>query len=724
MELFCGKKRWTVPEYSTAEIQRICLETGVSKTAAKLLIKLGITERQEIFKFLSKGNYDRIYDPFLLNDMDKAVERIWRAVNGGEKICIYGDYDVDGITSTAVLYNYLSSKDANVVYYIPKRLTEGYGMNTCAVDRLSNDGVGLIVTVDNGITANAEIDHARSLGIDVVVTDHHECHGELPDCCAVVNPKRPDSTYPFRGLAGVGVAFKLVCALEFKLIEDKYKEVFKGEGVQSDDNIPYMDELEFDAFSRKYIDLAALGTVADVMPLCDENREIVSRGLRNLCEESSLGVTALIAEASGAKSRGYDKNVTTSRIGFLVAPRLNAAGRIGDVNKALEILISPSFAKCLQIADELCRMNRERQNIENEILDEAIEIIERDRMCDTDRVLVLSGEKWHHGVVGIVSSRITEKYGLPSILICNENGVGKGSARSIKGFNINEAIHECRDLLIRHGGHELAAGLTIEMQNIEEFRRRINEVAEARIEECFEDTAVEADALLEGKNITLELCEEILLFEPFGAENPTPVFCMKDVYVKDIISLGQNKHTKLMLEKDGHTFEGLLFGLCPDDFLAPADARIDILFNLDINEFRGVKSPQLIIRDVAPCNEDIVYAEGSVQLADKVLLGDAPKHVPPIEKFRTVYKYLRNHETHLSGEFNGVLLARKISEEVNERIHPFEFLIIARILASVGLCELQEVGQAVMKIRLIKQTGKVDLEGSELLKRAKGIKED
>lgn len=700
MELFCSKKKWIVNDYPYEEIQRLCRKTGLTKVGARLLLKRGLSDETEALRFLTVSDTGLLYDPMLLKDMDRAVERINSAIEEGQSICIYGDYDVDGITATAVLYKYLSARNANVRYYIPKRLTEGYGMNCNAVKELADSGVNLIVTVDNGITANDEINYARTLGVDVVVTDHHECREEIPECCAVVNPQRPDCNYPFKGLAGVGVAFKLVCALEGSF-----------------------QNRDFTAFADKYIDLTALGTISDVMPLIDENRAIVARGLKCFANGSNFGISALIAEANGigTKRRYTDKNITSTTVGFLVAPRLNAAGRIGDVNTAVEILISRDFENCLNLADELCRKNRERQAIENGIFECAVRLVEEQVDLKKDKVIVLACEGWHHGVVGIVASRITEKYSLPSILISCENGIGKGSARSIKGFNINQAIHDCRELLIRHGGHELAAGLTLELDKIDAFREKINEIAKTRITEDILEGSIEVDAELTGEDISLEVCEELLQFEPFGSQNPTPVFCMRDAVVRDIISLGQNKHTKLILEQDGYAFEALLFGVCPDNFLLMPNRNMDLLFNLDINEFRGEKTPQLIVREIALCNDDSLIAKEAEEICRDILAGNRPADFPSLEKFRIAYKYLRDNEALLSGNVNVMLLSIKLSFALRYKIYPVELAVILKVLENAGLCEIRDLGELVMHIRLLKTEGKTDLEANSLYRKAKGI---
>lgn len=694
MDLFCSKKRWLIPEPDYDKVRGLCNELKISRVLACILVKRGIETPSDARWFMNSEDL-YLYDPFKLNDMDKAVERIKLAMDSGEKICIYGDYDVDGITATAVMYNYFISHGCDVMYYIPQRLTEGYGMNMTAVDYLNSEGVKLIVTVDNGITANAEIEYAASLGIDVVVTDHHECRTEIPRCCAVVNPKRPDNTYPFSGLAGVGVAFKVVCALE---------------GENADDE-----------FIDRYAGLASLGTVADVMPLKDENRQLVARGLSCIGKGGNIGINTLIDTALMEKNKGHEKKVTTSTVGFLIAPRLNAVGRIGNVERAIELLTCRDYKTCFGIANELCAKNKERQSIENRIYTEAVEIIEKEHDFENDKIIVACSDGWHHGVVGIVASRITEKYGIPSVLICREGDIGKGSARSIKGFNINEAIHTCNDILVRHGGHELAAGLTLDLDNIEDFRTRINDFARDRITEELIEGVTEIDAELDGNDISLEICEEICRLEPFGASNPTPVLYMRDVCIKGVIALGQNKHTKLILEKDGNEFEGLIFGFPGGSFTVPASGLADILFNLDINDFRGERTPQLIIKDVRLCRKDAEKSAAYAGVMYNILDGRNVGFVPDIDVCRTVYKYLRSNPERISGAVNLYLFADVISAETGLSLSCPVLGVILEIFAEMKLVHLIKTSDLIMRIEMIAPCGKVDIESSLVLRRARNI---
>ncbi|MBP3369173.1 MAG: single-stranded-DNA-specific exonuclease RecJ, partial [Clostridia bacterium] len=461
-----------------AAVRQMAQELGRSELFSVLLYNRGYRTAEDAFRFLRFEEAD-LHDPFLLADMDKAVERVLRAVETGEKICIYGDYDVDGVTSVSILYLYLGSLGANVTMKIPKREGEGYGVSCNAIEALAQEGVKLIITVDTGITAGAEVEYAKTLGVDFVVTDHHECRIELPDACAVVNPHRPDCTYPFKELAGVGVVFKLVCACQITRCRQNGSSVIDG----------------IRKVCTDYADLTALGTIADVMPIVDENRLIVSMGLKIMEDRPRPGLAALIDAASSKKSGEESprkRKITSGFIGFGIAPRINAAGRISDAAIAVRTLLAPKGKEAEDYAEELCAINRQRQIEENRIAEKAYEMIEDIADLDSNPVIVLDSNEWQQGIIGIVSSKITERYGLPSILVSFYGSVGfaecdfddgKGSGRSIKGLNLVEALGYCDDLLVKYGGHELAAGLTVKRGNLDEFRERINAYAREHLDD-------------------------------------------------------------------------------------------------------------------------------------------------------------------------------------------------------------------------------------------------
>lgn len=573
--------KWNVLTQDVGQVNRLCKELSVPAVCARLLINRGYSIPADAANFLNKSDA-MLYDPFLLADMKKAIERIEHALEKQEKITIYGDYDVDGVTSVSILYMYLSGRGADIDYYIPTRDNEGYGLNTAAFDTIKANGTKLVITVDTGITAIDEIDYANSIGLDIVVTDHHQCRSELPRAIAVVNPKRPDCPYPFKELSGVGVVFKTICALELS-------DVNGGEY-----NLYTIKDM-----CKRYIDLVTIGTIADVMPLTGENRIIVSMGLSILAHTKQIGINALFRAA------GIDgtKKITSSVIGFTIAPRINAAGRIGNASRAVQLFLADSTALADVIAEELCNTNRERQSLENEIYTDAVEQLEKNHDLHKESAIVLSSDTWHHGVIGIVASRLTERYNLPSVLISfeksgGEENVGKGSGRGVKGLNLVKALASCEDLLAKYGGHELAAGLSIERENLDEFRKRLNEYVKENMDTEAADAKTPVDARIYPEDISEESIERISLLEPFGAGNPTPTFVMRDCIITSINLLSFGKHSKFTVVCDGEAFTALFFGTnIQHEGFAVGD-EVDIMFSMDINEFRGLKTVQLVVRDM------------------------------------------------------------------------------------------------------------------------------
>ncbi len=579
-------------------VSQLCAALNISPVTARLLCNRGYTTPETAKLFMSCGA-GAWHDPYLMKDMDAAVARVRSAVENGEKIAIYGDYDVDGVTSVTSLYLYLTSIGANVINYIPSRQKEGYGMSLPVMDQLVKAGVKLIVTVDTGITANREIAYARELGMETVVTDHHECHAELPACCAVINPHRPDCPYPFKELAGVGVVFKFICAYEA-------------------DRLGLTCEQALAAVEDRFIDLVAIGTVADVMPLADENRYIVAKGLAILDHTDRPGLSALLEAISGngtvrsssAVGTKPRRRVNAGLVGFGIAPRINAAGRISHAMKAVDLLLSRSEKEAIPLAEELCRINAQRQAEENRIAEQAYCQIEA-QMKNSEtppRILVLEDDGWLQGIVGIVASRITEKFGLPSILISydgsvkeeipTEDDVGKGSGRSVKGLNLVDALADSRELLMRFGGHELAAGLTLRRGNVAAFRQKINEYAAGHLTDDMTALRYEVECEVSMEELTMSLAEEIETLEPYGVSNPLPMFLMQDVTVQKIIPLGNGKHTKLVLFSNGYMMQAVWFGTPPSAISLSVGDRADVLFQININDYQGVRSVQMILQDI------------------------------------------------------------------------------------------------------------------------------
>lgn len=593
------KKQWSLRkmDFDPSVVDFAIDKFKLSRVAASLVCDRAGNSNQAVSDFICCDACEPI-DPMKLKDMDKAVARIIKAIESGDEVvAIYGDYDVDGVTSVSMMYLYLTSLGLRTGYYIPSRNDEGYGVNREAIRKLHSKGVTLIITVDTGITAIEEIEYAKRLGIDIIVTDHHECRPILPDAVAVVDPHRSDCNFPFKELAGVGVAYKLICAVEVARCAVTGKTEYEAQ----------RDVL------LKYGDLVAIGTVADVMPIIGENRAIVSMGLKIIDARPRLGIEALIDAASGKSAYGAQKkDITATYIGFTIAPRLNAAGRMGNAAVAVELLLADNKETAANIATELCETNRLRQTEENKIVDSALEKIEEewDLHLKGNGVVVLDGEDWQHGVIGIVASRVTERYGLPSILISFEGCVpafsepspidlGKGSGRSIKGFNLVAALSECSDLLEKYGGHELAAGLSLRRGNLDEFRKRINEYAKPILDNLERVQVIEADMEVSTDDLSIEFAKEVTqIIEPCGPMNSTPSFIMKDVVVNSVRGIGAGKHIKLTFESGKRKFTGLWFGVSEAETCFKSGDLVDILFTVGINTFNGNTELQLIITDM------------------------------------------------------------------------------------------------------------------------------
>jgi len=696
-------------------IQAMASELGVSEWLAILLYNRGYHTAKEAERFL-KLEQDNFHDPYLLADMDKAVARIFRAIEKHEKIYIYGDYDVDGVTSVTALYLYLRNLGGDVGIKIPKREGEGYGVSCTAIDTLAAEGTTLIVTVDTGITANAEVIYAKELGVDFVITDHHECRAELPEACAVVNPHRPDCPYPFKELAGVGVVFKLLCACEIQRCRE--------------DERPILDGIRY--ICQNYADLTAIGTIADVMPVVDENRMIVSLGLKMMEHTSRQGLRALLEASSRRGSEEAPKKITSGMIGFGVAPRINAAGRIGDAATAVHLLLEEDEMRAKEAAEELCEINRRRQTEENEIAVEAYKKIEDSFDAENDLVIVLDSNHWHQGIIGIVASRITEKYGLPSILISfdplteedHPMDDGKGSGRSIKGMNLVEALNYCDELLLKYGGHELAAGLTIKRANLEEFRRKINEYAKNHLSDDVFHICIDADFSIRMKNVTMNLAKEILLLEPFGAGNAAPVFMMRDVTVKKITSIGAGKHSRLLLEQDGICMTALYFGVPIEELGFTLGDVIDVLFHVDINDYKNVQSVQMILQDarIAERYSDEFDRQKKryAEIFDGADFSVSEEIFPMREDFARVYKILRRESRAGNCFLNMKDMLRLINAVPGEApMNYVKLKYILRVFHELKLCEVEEIQPDLYQFRIFFNASKTNIEKSSILKKLK-----
>ncbi len=559
------KKKWILKEFDKARVVEISKNFNISPLTAIILYNRGIREDGQIKDFLAR-DLSGMHDPFLMKDMDKAVERILLAKKNNEKITIYGDYDVDGITSIAILYKYLKNMGLEVGFYVPDRMVEGYGVNKDALDKIKADGTAVIITVDTGITAIEEADYAKSIGIDFIITDHHECKESIPDVYAAIDPKRKDCEYPFKSLAGVGVVFKLIQALD------------SSEPIEN-----LMDE---------YADLMCLGTVADISPLIDENRVIVTEGLKRFKTTKNIGLKALIDVSTNGKA------ITTSTIGYTIAPRINASGRLGCASTSVELFLTEDEEEAAKLADSLCHENTLRQQTEQKMFKEALEYIEQHPGIKDDDILVIPHENWHHGIVGIVSSKITEKYYKPSILFAVDGDSAKGSGRSIAGFNLFGALENCSGLLEKFGGHELAAGLTIKAENIEDFRKKINEYAKGRIEDMTLVPTISLAAQIKVPYITIDTVHDINKLQPFGVNNPTPSFSVRNIKIHRISVMSEGKHLRMTLYKDGKYLDTVGFGMGDYYSMFREGDYIDVAFALDINDYKGFQNVQLILKDM------------------------------------------------------------------------------------------------------------------------------
>lgn len=714
------EKNWLIksidsPEYNSAT-SRIASELGINPTVAKLLYNRGYTDTASAKAFIYMES-EMLLDPFKMKDIDRGIDGIAAAIKRGEKITVYGDYDVDGVTSVCTLYLYLKSVGANVDYYIPNRSGEGYGVSTQAIDAIKENGSTIIVTVDTGTTAVEEVEYAKSIGVSFIITDHHECRSDLPDALAVINPHRPDCPYPFKELAGVGVVFKFICAYEEKIQGRTRIEAAKR------------------IFSL-YADLVAIGTIADVMPIKEENRIIVRYGLAMIENTKRIGLAALIEAASGKNEaqRSYQKKkktkITSGYIGYTIAPRINAAGRIKAASLAVELFLSSDPKRAKEIAEELCDTNKERQAEENKIMQEAYAKIEQYDI-EKNPVIVLDADTWHHGVIGIVASRITEKFTRPAILVSfegNEEGtphmehVGKGSGRSIKGMNLVDALCHCQDHLVKFGGHELAAGLSVSRSELDSFRRLINEYARSILTEKDMVQTVEADCELGFNEVNVGLARSIQLLEPFGVSNPIPVFVLRGVTVNDINGISDNKHTRLSIGNGKYTLSAMYFSNSPDSLGIYVGDKVDIMFNLDINEWGGRETAQLIVRDLKPSVAQKALHRDERERFEEIRCGASftPDEdvIPDRGDFAAVYRLVQNSVragVDTLGHRDILSRIKNSDERVNINYAKLKFIIM--VFKELNIIAIEDVGDEIYKFKLHYSTTKAKLDKSTLLRR-------
>lgn len=670
-----SRKKWALAHIDKDVAADVAEAHSLDPFTALILTSRGITEYEDVEEFFDSDF--AFCDPYLIRDMDRAAQRIQKAIDGFEKICVYGDYDADGVTSTALMYSFLRSAGADVTYYIPDRITEGYGMNKDAVKKIADSGVKLIVTVDNGISSAEEIDFAKTLGVDVVVTDHHKPSETLPNAAAVVDPHREDDNLSFRDWAGVGVAFKVVSALN------------GGDCM--------------DILSR-YADIIAVGTIADVVDLTDENRAIVRYGVAKINSDPCFGIDAL-KNISGVGG----KYVNAVGVTYSLAPRINAAGRMASAETALKLLLSEDADTALSLAKEVDECNRERHTVENDITKTVIEHIESDEKLKYARVIVVCGEGWHHGVIGIVAARITEKYGRPSIVITFDGDEGTGSARSIDGFSIYDAIKSCGEMLTHFGGHTMAAGLGIKRDNINDFFVRINEYASSA------EAAVPSlliDCKLNPAYINNDLLFSLSALEPYGAGNAQPVFGIYGVTLSDIKPVGEGKHLRLTFLKGGTPVTAMKFSTAIEDFPYRKGDMLDLAVRIDKNEYRGEVKPSVLIKDMRFSGTDEEKLFGSLSLYEKFKRGEAlsskeAKFIIPSRNFLlAVYSFIKQQK---EWSFDTETILKRTGCPVHN------FCIMQTALDV--LCELELIKHEDGKIIFDGNNKKAELEGSEILQK-------
>lgn len=712
------EKKWILKECDDAisrqKIAKIAKSLNIHPIIAKLLFYRGYNDENSVRTFIGMES-EMLCDPFKMRDVDKAIERIRLAITNKEKITVYGDYDVDGVTSVCTLYLYLKSKGADIDYYIPNRAGEGYGVSVAAINQIKERGTKLIITVDTGITAYDEVEYAKNEGIDFVITDHHECHADSPAASAVVNPHRPDCEYPFKELAGVGVVFKLISA---------YEERISGKSRR---------EAALKIFSE-YADLVAIGTIADVMPIKSENRIIVSYGLKMIENTKRPGILALMEASANKDSQRNERvkkrsKITSGYVGYTLAPRINAAGRIRSATIAVELFLAEDMNVAMSIAEELCNANKERQNEENKIIKEAYEKIEKMDL-NNNPVIVLDADNWHHGVIGIVSSRITEKYSRPSILVSFEGNegaepsgddVGKGSGRSIKGLNLVDALCYCEPHLLKFGGHELAAGLSVTRAELDAFREKINEYARENLSSVDMIPTLDADCTIDFGDINLSFAQQLQQLEPYGVGNPIPTFVMRNVWVNEVAAVSDAKHTRLVLSDGASTITAMCFSNSPASLGVYNGDRIDVLFNVDINEWLGRKNVQLIVKDVKQSVGDAEQEEAERARFNEVWNGAAftPEEniLPSREDFVAVYQYvLASSRVGLDTFSHRDLTARLSKGSYSVNIGYIKLKIIIKVFQELNVLAIDEFENENYRFT-VRYSQKTNLDKSSLLRR-------
>lgn len=676
-------KLWSIAQLDKSEATEIQSKYGLPPLLAMMLQIRGIKTQDEIDNFLF--NDSKIASPFEIKDMDRAAERINRAVDKNELICVYGDFDVDGITSTAILYSYLQTISANAMFYIPSRENEGYGMNKDAVDFLNEKGVRLIVTVDNGIAAANEVAYANSLGIDTVVTDHHMPQKDFPQAYAVVDPHREDCPSKFKNLCGAGVAFKLIMALE-------------GE------------DCDFDSLYENYSDLLCIATIADIVELSGENRAFVKHGLESLKICDRIGINKLMEKSDIDKSQ-----LSVYDVSFKIAPRLNSVGRLGNCEAAVKLLLTDDEEEADEISELMCDDNSKRRQIEADELTEIENTIMQNPSFVNSRIIVIDGENWRQGVNGLVASKLKEAFGKPVIVISHDGDEAKGSARSVEGFPIHTAVAYCSDLLMHHGGHPMAAGLSLKTQNIDLFRKKINEFANSFENMPFDSLNISCK--LNPAFINVDMINSLDYLKPYGAGNPTPLFGFYNMTVADIIPLANDKHLKLMLNRNGTTIEAMQFGMSTSTFPYNKGDVVDIAAKLDINEYNGYVKPSVIVQAIKFLSDDTVKILKSQRIFEdfccgvKITKEEIFEILPNRNDFVLLYTYLRKNNGY---NYPFVTLMHRLDNKLTYG----KIRVILEALNELGLIKINE-GVKESEIRVIPNPQKVNLESAEIIRKLK-----
>lgn len=678
-------KVWSVAKVNKERAIAMANRLEIPPLLAMMLDIRGITKEEDVINFLQE-NKD-FSDPFLMKDMDKAVERITTAVENGEKICIYGDYDADGVTSTSLLYSYLrDSLGADVMFYIPTRTGEGYGMNKGAVDKIHSQGITLIITVDNGISAREEIDYANTLGIDTVITDHHMPSGAIPKAVAVVNAHQKDDKSPFKDFSGVGVAFKLVMA-----IEGEYADV--------------------DSLLENFSDIATLGTIGDIVPLVGENRTLVKNGLRHIQNSDRIGINAMKQESGIA-----EKEINSSNVAFTLVPRINAGGRLGSSEKSVNLLLTEDEDEAVTIADKLGMDNRERQSIEKEILASIDEEVRRTPNIVNDKILVFAGKGWHQGVVGIVASRIKEIYDKPTIIIgIDDDGVARGSGRSVEGFSLCDAVFACSEHLTHYGGHPMAVGISLEKEKINDFRKAINAYCK---DIKMPYNILHIDCKLNPNQLDLSILDCLSYIEPCGASNPSPIFGLYNMTIIATKEMGNGKHMRITLSRGqgqvpvyavyfNHNFQSCSY--------RNGDI-VDVAVSLDRNIYNGQENLSVIIKDIKYSqsnNEELIDSErifDKFAKRYKLTKNEVMSILPTRNDFAYVYRFLKQNKGFIYGEY-------ALVNALNYKISMGKLIVILYSMKELGLINWQQgLYQSIIEM---KESGKVNLEDSVFIKKLK-----